>query len=111
MLTNFIFSHFYLVILIIGLGIAIPGYICAKNRSKKLILTHDERTDIAIAADDGSTVEINYVNRYDYRLDEFGIEIRDAKNPFSRTRVEIVRTKGDKVLYRISRYINVDSNS
>ncbi|MCR5572192.1 MAG: hypothetical protein K6F57_00235 [Candidatus Saccharibacteria bacterium] len=111
MLTNFIFSHFYLIISIIGLGIAIPGYIRAKNLSKKLILTHDERTNIAIAADDGSTVEINYINRYNYWLDEFGIEIRDAKDPFSRTRVEIKCTKGDKVLYRISRNIKVDSNS
>ena len=110
MLTNFIFSHFYLIISIIVLGIAIPGYICAKNRSKKPILRHDECTNITIAADDGSTVEINYINRYNYWLDEFGIEIRNAKDPFSRTHVEIARTKGDKVLYRISRNINIDQS-
>ena len=119
--TNLIFSNFGLIISIIGLCIAIPNYIRAKNLREKLnngqqmvsfeeheLLTHDEHANITLTADDGSTVDINYLNYYSYWLDEFGNEIRDAESPFSRTHVEIVRTKGDKVLYRFSRDINID---
>ena len=106
---------------IIGLCIVIPVYIRAKKLNKKLngsqqpipledreYLTHDEDANVTITADDGSIVEIRYENYYYYWLDEFGNEIRDDESPFTRTTVEIVRSKGDEVLYRFTRNIKID---
>jgi len=109
-----------LIFFIIGLICSIIGCVAirAKNRRMKLndgqrpvehkSLTHDESADITLTADDGSIVEIHCINYYRYWLDEFGNEIRDAEHPFSRTCVEIVRKKGDKVLYHLLKNINID---
>ncbi len=120
-MSTLIFSIIGLACSTISLCVAIPFYIRTKNLRKKLnnsqqmvpleerkLLTHDEHADITLTADDDSIVEIHYVNYYSYWLDEFGNEIRDAEDPFSRTSVEIVRAKGDKVLYRFSRNVDID---
>ena len=111
------------LIFIIVLICSIIGCVAirAKNRSMKLndgqrlvpleehkLLKDDEHADITLTADDGSIVEIHYINYYLYWLDELGNEIRDPEDPFSQTSVDIVRAKGDKVLYRYTRKINID---